>query len=768
MADKLKLEVLLQAIDKATAPFKSVQSQSKKLAENVKKAKLELKDLQAKLDAAGKSSGKYGAASEALKVKVAGATAALRQEEAALTKLNARLKQINQAQADYRRGMNARGRMQGAGMSMLAGGAVAGAAAARPVIDYAQAEDSATQLKAAMMRAGGVVGPEFDKIDALAERLGNKLPGTTAELTDMMTMLQRQGLSAANILGGTGEATAFLGVQLKMAYTEAAEFAAKMQDATRTTEKDMMGLMDTIQKSFYLGVDSGNMLQGFAKISPALSIIKKEGLEAAKMIAPLLVMADQSGMAGEAAGNAYRKIFQSAMNADSKLTKANLGVGLKVDFTNGKGEFGGLDKMFSQFTKLKKLNTQDRVWWMKTAFGDDAETLQALNLIIDKGKAGYQEIQAKMQAQASLQERVNSQLGTLKNLWEAATGTFTNALVAVGESVGPEVKSIVTWLGDVAAKAQAWAKANPGLSSAILKTVAAVGALLAVLGGISLVLATIMGPMLIIRLGFAMLGPTLASLSGILGGVFSGALGIAKFAILGVGRALLTMASMAMAHPLIALIALVAAGAILIYRNWDTLGPKFAALWSRIHSAMVAKWTAIMAWFTGLKERFMLIGGQIIDGLIQGINAKWEAAKARLSAIAASIANTVKGTLGIQSPSRVFMQIGGYTMEGLALGLNRSQSAPLSAAKGITRRLAGMGAGLALASSPALAYTPDTRAPISASSTAIGGGSLSVTVNVYAAAGQSEQSIAKQVAAEFERIQRQQAARGRARLSDRD
>jgi hypothetical protein len=42
----------------------------------------------------------------------------------------------------------------------------------------------------------------------------------------MMTMLRRQGMSAKVILGGLGESAAYLGVQLQMAPTDAAEFAA--------------------------------------------------------------------------------------------------------------------------------------------------------------------------------------------------------------------------------------------------------------------------------------------------------------------------------------------------------------------------------------------------------------------------------------------------------------------------------------------------------------------------------------------------------------
>ncbi|WP_349813979.1 phage tail tape measure protein, partial [Escherichia coli] len=64
---------------------------------------------------------------------------------------------------------------------------------------------------------------------------------------NMMQMLVRQGIPAENILGGVGKATAYLAVQLKKTPEAAAEFAAKMQDATGTASEDMMGLFDTTE-----------------------------------------------------------------------------------------------------------------------------------------------------------------------------------------------------------------------------------------------------------------------------------------------------------------------------------------------------------------------------------------------------------------------------------------------------------------------------------------------------------------------------------------
>lgn len=69
---------------------------------------------------------------------------------------------------------------------------------------------------------------------------------------------------------------------------QAAEFAAKMQDATRSTETDMMSLMDVIQKGFYAGVDPTNMLGAYKNLGAAMDTVKMKGIEGARAFAPFV------------------------------------------------------------------------------------------------------------------------------------------------------------------------------------------------------------------------------------------------------------------------------------------------------------------------------------------------------------------------------------------------------------------------------------------------------------------------------------------------
>lgn len=438
----------------------------------------------------------------------------------------------------------------GRGGVAMAGGIAAGLAVSAKA--YADQENAATGLKVAMMDANGQIGESFNNINNLAVGLGNKLPGTTADFQNMMQMLVRQGVPAEKILSGVGKATAYLAVQLKKTPEAAAEFAAKMQDATGTTSEDMMGLFDTIQKAFYLGVDDTNMLSFFSKASSVMKMVDKDGLKAANALAPIVVMMDQMGMQGEASGNALRKVIQSGLDL-KKVSKVNAvlkrqKLGISLDFTNGKGGFGGIDKMLSQLSKLKGLTDAKRLGVLKNLFGDDAETIQLVNALIDKGKDGYKEIQDKMNKQASLDKRVAAQLGTLTNLWDAMTGTATNGLAAIGGAFESDLKGITTWLGDMSEKFTKFADENPR----VIRSVVALAAGLAT----------------------------------------------AKVAFMGVGFAITFVSNIMKMSPIGLILTGIAMAASLIISNWDLIGPYFKKLWETIGPYFEIGWNLIKEAFS--------------------------------------------------------------------------------------------------------------------------------------------------------------------------
>lgn len=709
----------------------------------------QLQQVRQRLQQAGIDVNNLGQHEQRLAADMARANQAIREQQE-------RLRRLNEINRQYQQTMQQSRELAGKGTSMVMAGAATGAALSVPVKAYADNEDAATQLRVAMMKANGQVAPEFEQINALATKLGNSLPGTTADFQNMMAMLVKQGMSFKAILGGVGEASGYLAVQMKMPFEEAAEFAAKLQDATRTAEGDMMGLMDTIQRSYYLGVDKTNMLSGFAKLAAGMKTIKAEGLKGANAMAPLLVMADQAAMSGEAAGNAYSKIFAKMMdtgNIKKQLDdfKKATGKDFQMDFTNGKGEFGGLDKMFKQLAQLKTMSTEDRLPLLSGLFGNDSETIQALNLLIDKGQDGYNETLAKMSSQADLQKRVNQQLGTLKNLWDSATGTFTNAMANFGEAIAPELKALTTWLADVSEGIGEWAKENPILSNAIMKFLGLLAITLVVLGGLTIAVAGVLVPFAALRFMMGYLGINGISLISVFKAIGT-AIRVVGFAIMGLGRLLL-------ANPILLAIGLIATAVYLIYKNWTPIKEFFINLWS-----------GIVTYVRGIPQQFMTIGGQIIDGLWQGISAKWESVKAKVAEIGNSISSTVKEKLGIKSPSRVFAEIGLHTMRGLQQGLANHQDSPLNTVIGLTKRLKQSATGLMLGGAiTAAAATPiDNRPPLSPRPSMASSGQSVFNITIHAAQGMDEKKLATLVRQQIEQHERSKQSRQRSALTDID
>ncbi|QLS97136.1 phage tail tape measure protein [Citrobacter sp. RHBSTW-00446] len=766
----------------------------------------------------------------------------LAEQERRLREVGERQRKLNAIKAKAEKTRELRNSLAGNGAGEMAAGVATGMTLLAPVKAYSESENAANQLAGSMMGPGGKVAPEFEKINQLAVALGDRLPGTTADFQNMMTMLRRQGMSAQVILGGLGESAAYLGVQLQMAPTAAAEFAAKLQDATQTSEKDMMSLMDLIQKGFYAGVDSGNMLQGFSNISSAMSIINQKGIEAAKTFAPLLVMADQSGMAGESAGNAYRKIFQAALDSKNiqSVNDDLKGTGINFNFSNGKGGFGGLENMYAQLEKLSKLNDETRMATIKDLFGNDAEVMKVLNTMIEKGINGYRETAAKLENQASLRERVDASLNTLGNKWEAATGSFTNAMASIGETVAPTLKKLADWLGELASRLDGFVKRHPQLTSALFKLAAGFAIVATAAGVVSLALASVLGPMAVVRMS-----------AGVMGLKFSSAFGLIGKAISSVGKSVIWLGRLMFANPILAVIGLIAAGAIYIWQNWDTLGPKFKAMWdavcnatstawdwikekasaawegikslffnytlpgliaknwdaiktgvseawANIRQSISDKWNSILSDVSALPAKFQDMGSAIIDSILNGINAKWETLKSKLSSVTDYLPDWMIGNDKTQGKAQVQVVGGAATaavpfagmydnggtiprgqfgivgengpeiVNGPANVTSRRRTAALAS---VVAGVMGVAAAPAEAaplhpySLPTVAYKQSQPAK-SASAPPVMHFETHAPITIYAQPGQSAHDIAREVARQLDERERKTRAKARSNFSD--
>ncbi len=82
-------------------------------------------------------------------------------------------------------------------------------------------------------------------------------------------------------------------------------------------------------------------------------------------------------------------------------------------------------------------------------------------------------------------------MGTFKNLWEAATGTFTNALAAIGGAASSELKWLAQMFNSISEFISDFAENNKGLTRVLAIGTLAVGGLLTAFGALGIALSVV-------------------------------------------------------------------------------------------------------------------------------------------------------------------------------------------------------------------------------------------------------------------------------------
>ena len=92
---------------------------------------------------------------------------------------------------------------------------------------------------------------------------------------------------------------------------------------------------------------------------------------------------------------------------------------------------------------------------------------------------------------------------------------------------------------------------------------------------------------------------------------------------------------------------------------------------------------------TDLVSRWVDLGANLVDGLVQGITSRASRVYDALGNLASGAVDTIRQKLQIQSPSRVMMQLGSYTGEGFAKGIEGGAARVTSASRLLSDAAAG-------------------------------------------------------------------------------
>ncbi|MGY3349047.1 phage-related tail protein [Serratia marcescens] len=275
-------------------------------------------------------------------------------------------------------------------------------------------------------------------------------------------------------------------------------------------------------------------------------------------------------------------------------------------------------------------------------FGDDAAKLANNIGELDRQLALVEGGQAK----GSMQRESNIDKDSLSSQFLLLKTTAKNMFSDLGEPLRKPLMDVNDWFKRGIGWARKFIEAHPKLAAAFVKTAAVVTLVTVALGGMMIGVAAILGPFALLRFSLTMLGIKGPSVMGML-----------ARSIKGVGTAIIWVGRMMLANPILAVVAAIAAAAIYIWMNWETLGPKFKRLWDSISAYTSEKWQAIKDYISGV---WTSISGKASE--------TWEEIKRAASSAAEKIGIGLKRGLDvITAPLRAVMDGFKWLLEKLDL-----------------------------------------------------------------------------------------------------
>lgn len=576
----------------------------------------------------------------------------------------------------------------------------------------------------------------------------------------------------------------------------------------------------------------GEIIDVMKRIAGTADSVGMKYREAAALASTFLSLGANSEVAASASNAMMTNLSVATMQSKRFQEGLKMLKMLKMDAKGvqlgmSKDSTGTILKVMDAIKSLpqeKQLEATTRLFGKE--FGDDAAKL-ASNL----GEYRRQlELVNAAKAKGSMQREGDARNQAMSAQYEMMKNTVFNLTSALGESLKPALVDIMQSIAGVLSGVRDWVKEHPALSSALFKGVAIIAALVTVIGALMLAVAAVLGPLAVLKLSMSVLSINGFGLTAMLSRLALTILPLVSSALWTLGAAImftpigwLLAGIAALATSALLIYKYWEPIKAFLAGFWDgfsnAIGPALkqwlAAFIGFIASLeglfvfvrpifnfMIDVVSELFGWLIkliapvndtgnaarGMGESFGMvignilatlisiptkcleIGAAIMHGIGNGILGAFGWVKGIISRVGDLLPNTLKEKLGIHSPSRVFAELGGFTMQGLSDGLHAARHGPLNAVRATAKQLAAIGAGVAIGGSAFAGQDIkwDNRPPINQSQAMASGSTTTNYFTINAAPGMNEQQLAQLVAREIEKLNRQQAANSRSRLTDRD
>lgn len=407
---------------------------------------------------------------------------------------------------------------------------------------------------------------DLERLTAQARELGAATQFSAAEAGQGMTYLAMAGFKTEDMLKTmpgmlslAAAAGADLGTTADISSNILSGFGLKADQMGRVGDI----LVNAFSNSNTSLESLGESMKYVAPVAGAMGVSLSQ---TAAMVGKL----GDAGIQASQAGTALRTILSKL--GDKKLQK-DLKEAFNVDVLDSSGKLRSTADIFKDLQKAwSGMTGAQRAANAQLAFGTEAYSA-ALVLMDQAGSGALQDLTAKVEDWGAADRTASRMNDNLRGDCLTLSSAISEVYLTLYDQLEPSLRSTVQWLTSAVNAVGKWAKANPGLTKALIAAGAAIGGIVAAAGAFNLIFG---GAVFVV----AKVAGTVLTLISVFGKVAS--------VVSMVSKGVMLLNAVMLANPIglvVAAIAAAVAAGIWLYRNWDLVKEKAGELWDAIKAA---------------------------------------------------------------------------------------------------------------------------------------------------------------------------------------
>lgn len=605
-------------------------------AQNFAKMKERLESLGAQMKASKQPNAELSSEYAKQQLAVKRASVALEEQKSTLQRLKAesglagkslqeltqRQKELENTSRNAQRMASLNQKIEGAQSSRASYGAQFAIGAGQMMLLKSLASNFAAPIKLGMefdktmARVGAVSNASAEDLGRLrdkARELGASTVFSASQAAEGMTYLAMAGFKTDDMLKAMpGMLNLASAGQVDLA--NASDIAASMLNGFGLEASQINRVADTMVNTF---ANSSTDLQGLGETMKYVAPVAASMGVDLETVAAMAGKLGDNAIRGSQAGTAMRAVFTRLVAPATEGQKALYALGVSVKDAQGKVR-AMPDVLKDIGSALQKLPQAAQAAIKKDIFGQEA--MSAAGILMNNAVDGtLQNFIDKVKEAGSAERVAIQQTNNLDGELASLNSAYEETQLILSEAVTPAIRKCTVWLTKAVGAVGAFAKKHETL----LKVLVAVGASI---GGVIAMMATF--NMIWGGAGYIIMSAVAGALK------LWKVLMLLKNAILIVKSAMIIFNAVMFANPIglvIAAIAALIAIGVLLYKNWDLIKEKAAALWS---------------WFSEKCPWLANLFSSAFNNIVENVSSAWNRIKYHFTQVIDFVKNIFAGEWG--------------------------------------------------------------------------------------------------------------------------